>query len=234
VIEVRRGSERQHVRRRKHEGWLTFDAPVDGAAPVGFGRLSELSESRLPPGARAILAPGADSEMFTYVVDGALAFSDSTGRAGVLRAGEVQRATTGPGIRHHQVNASHEHPVHFLQLRLRPTELQVDPTIEHKRCFAADRRGRLFLVASPGGQRGSLSMQQDACIYSALLAEGEHVVHELVERRIAWLHVVRGEALLGDHRLSAGDGVGFVGERVVSITARGDAELLLVDLLDIE
>ena len=67
-------------------------------------------------------------------------------------------------------------------------------------------------------------------MYSALLDPGQHVVHELSQGRRAWLHLVHGEVILGDVVLTAGDGAGFTGERAVSLTAREDAEILLVDL----
>ncbi len=67
-------------------------------------------------------------------------------------------------------------------------------------------------------------------VYSVVLDVGQHVVHELAERRSAWLHVVHGEVTLGDLVLTTGDGAGIVAERSVSLTARRDTELLLFNL----
>lgn len=69
-------------------------------------------------------------------------------------------------------------------------------------------------------------------MYTALLDPGTHVVHELPPGRSAWLHVVAGEAALGDLVLTTGDGAGFTGERAVSLTARLETEILLLDLCD--
>src|SRR6185295_16277227 len=95
---------------------------------------------------------------------------------------------------------------------------------------AADRRGGLCVVASPDARRGSLRVHEDALLYSALLSPGKHVVHELGEGRRAWLHVVDGKATLGDVVLSTGDGAGITAERAVSLTAREETEILLVDI----
>jgi redox-sensitive bicupin YhaK (pirin superfamily) len=65
---------------------------------------------------------------------------------------------------------------------------------------------------------------------SALLEPGQHVVHELSQGRIAWLHLVEGEATLGDIVLTTGDGAGVTGERAVSLTAQSETEILLLDL----
>ena len=48
--------------------------------------------------------------------------------------------------------------------------------------------------------------------------------------RKAWLHLVRGEVDLGDVILTTGDGAGFTAERAVSLTAREETEILLLDL----
>jgi redox-sensitive bicupin YhaK (pirin superfamily) len=72
----------------------------------------------------------------------------------------------------------------------------------------------------------------DVLVYSAVLDLGQHVVLELREGRSAWLHLVRGEATLGGLVLTTGDGAGITGERAVSLTARSDSELLLVELAD--
>ena len=75
-----------------------------------------------------------------------------------------------------------------------------------------------------------MCIQQDALMFSAVLEPGQHVVHELSGGRIAWLHLVEGEATLGDTILTTGDGVGVTAERAVSLTAQSETEILLVDL----
>jgi hypothetical protein len=67
-------------------------------------------------------------------------------------------------------------------------------------------------------------------MYSAMLDPGQHVVHELSQGRSAWLHLVQGEVTLGDIVLRTGDGAGVTAERAVSLTAREETEILLLDL----
>jgi hypothetical protein len=138
--------------------------------------------------------------------------------------------TAGNGLRHSETNASRTDWAHVFQIGLRPWEAGIDSSHEQKRFSAAQRRGGLCVVASPDARKGSLRIHQDALMYSALLDPGQHVVHELSQGRRAWLHLVHGEVILGDVVLTAGDGAGFTGERAVSLTAREDAEILLVDL----
>lgn len=211
---------------------MTFD-PRDRTDPLadGFGALEIFSEDRLAPGAD-VPAPlrRHAAEIVTYVREGAVAYDDSIGHSGVVHAGEFQHLAAGRAIRHSEANASRTDSAHVFQIWLRPSQAGLDLVREQKRFSTAERRGGLCVVASPDARRGSLRIQQDALIYSALLESGQHVVHELGSGRSAWLHLVRGEVTVGDIALTTGDGLGIVSERAISLTARDETELLLLDL----
>jgi hypothetical protein len=231
LIVVRRSEERCHVRHRALEEWLTF-YPEDVADPSfhRFGPLELVKEDLIPPGARVPLQPPYDAEIVTYVLEGALAYHDATGRSGVIHAGEFQRASAAQGVRHREWNGSRKDWAHVFQIWLRSWAAHPKLGAEQKRFCAAERRGLLCVVASADGRNGSLCIHQDALIHSALLFPGQHVVHELAPERSVWLQVARGEAALGDIVLAKGDGAGIWAERAVSLTARAETEMLLVDL----
>lgn len=130
---------------------------------------------------------------------------------------------------HSETNASHAQ-VHFFQLWVRPSAAEARSGREQRRFSSGDRRGGLCLVASADGRRGSLRIRQDALIFSAMLDRGQHVVHALLDRRGAWVHVVHGQVVLDGVLLAAGDGAGVVADRAVSLTASEASEILLVDL----
>ena len=225
MITLRMAKERHHDRSRKQEVWHTF-YPEDRADSLadGFGTLELLNEYRLPPGAGVPRRLHRDAEIVTYVREGTLAHEDS------IQAGEFQRMTAGRGIRHSEMNASRTDWAHVFQIWLRPSEAGLEPGHERKRFSAAERRGGLCTVASPDARRGSLLIHQDVLVYSAMLYPGQHVVHELSQGRSVWLHLVLGEVTLGDIVLTTGDGTGVTAERAVSLTAREETEILLLDL----
>jgi quercetin 2,3-dioxygenase len=229
---LRRDKERHHVRRRKQEVWRTFD-PQDRTDPLadGFGALSALDEIRLSPSAGAAPSPDQDAEIVTYVLGGALAQGDSSGRSDVIHVDEVQRMTTGR-VRHSERNASQTEWAHVFRLSLHPLVAELDCAHEQRLFSVAERRGVLRIVASKDGRRGSLRLHQDALVFSAILDVGHHLVHALPTGRSAWLHVVRGEVAFDGLVLAPGDGVGVNGEPAISFTAREDAEILLVDLIE--
>jgi len=229
---VRRAKERSHQRGRKQERWLTFDATAQADALAhGFSSLQLLNETRLPAGGGSPTHPERDAEIITYVLEGSLVYDDSLGRSGVLHAGEFRRMTAGRGARFTEMNPSKTDRAHFFQLWLRSPDAGAKPVHEQKRFSAAERRGRLCLVASPDARIGSLHLREDTLVYSALLERGHHIAYDLALGRAAWLHVVTGQVTLGDAALSAGDGAGISEERPVSFTAREETEILLLDLL---
>lgn len=227
MITLRRSDERYYSLTRRQEMWNTF-SPRRMTDPLhlGFGALEFISEYRLPPGAEVPQLLDHDSEVITYVCEGQIALEHA------MKAGEFQRLSTKRDLRRKEVNASHSEWAHVFQLWLRADANRMTPGLEQKRFAVAERRGRLCLIASPNGRAGSMHLNQDVQVMSAILTPGQHVVHPLAEGHAAWLHIVSGEGSLPEMQLAAGDGVGFNGEHALSLTARADLELLLVDLGD--
>ena len=241
MFTLRRADERQHVQVSAQETWRTFHPPELGEAPEhvegapeprarGFGVLEILDESRLSPGAEVALRPAREAETFTYVLQGALAQEDSMGHTSVVGMGEFQRMTLDRRARCNERNASQTDWLHFLRMSLHPASSQADNTYEQRFFSVAQRRGLLCIVGSQDGRRQSLRLFQDSMILSAVLSPGHHIIHNLLPDRMAWVHIVHGEATLGELVVATGDGVGLAGQPAVSITAQEETEILLLDL----
>jgi redox-sensitive bicupin YhaK (pirin superfamily) len=233
MITIRRSQERGHF----DHGWLdtrhTFSfADYHDAAQMGFRALRVINEDRVRPGAGFPTHGHRDMEILSYVLAGALAHEDSTGGEGVLTPGEVQRMSAGSGVRHSEFNGSRDEAVHFLQIWIVPDRPGGPPSYEQRPFPAAERRGRLRLVASPGGADGSLRLGADARVHAALLGDGERVAHALAPGRHAWVQVARGELTLNGRLLAAGDGAAVSDEPEVVLVGAGatPAEALLLDL----
>jgi len=231
MITLLRAEDREHLRHRKREAWLTF-SPTDQSRLLasGFGSLTVFAEGRLPPRSPHREPIREDTEIITYVREGTLCYEDSTGHAGLISAGEFQRMTAGRDVHYSRTNASPTQWAHVFQLWLRPSTVELDPGHEQKRFSLAERRGVMCVVASPDGQKGSLRIHQDAFLLSAILDRGQHVIHELTERRCAWLHIVQGAVRCGETAMGTGDGAGIESEQAVSLTAKEETEVLLLDL----
>jgi len=216
-------------------GWLdskhTFSfGHYHDPAHMGVGPLRVINEDRVSAG-RGFDAHGhRDMEIISYVLDGALEHKDSMGNGSVLRYGDVQRMSAGQGVVHSEFNHSKTEPVHFLQIWIQPNRIGEPGGYEEKHFDAADKIGRLRLVASPDGREGSVSMRQDASLYATILNGEDRVAFPLQAGRIAYVHVARGGLSVNGVALKAGDAVRIDAEEQVVLDGAQDAEVLLFDL----
>ncbi len=197
---------------------------------MGFGALRVINEDRVRPGAGFDTHGHRDMEIISYVLDGALEHKDTLGTGAIIRPGEVQRMSAGTGILHSEYNASDAEPVHFLQIWIVPEAQGLQPGYEQKAFAEEERRGRLRLVGSQDGRDGSLTINQDVDLYTALLAAGEEASLTLRAGRKAWVQVARGAVEVNGTALAAGDGAALAEEDAVAIHAREASEVLLFDL----
>jgi redox-sensitive bicupin YhaK (pirin superfamily) len=120
--------------------------------------------------------------------------------------------------------------VHFLQVWIIPDTRGLAPAYDQRTFDAVAARNGLVLLASKGGRNGSIDIHQDAALWVARLGERDERVHAIAPGRHAWVHVARGQATVGGHDLSEGDGLAMSDEAQVRLLGRGEAEVLLFDL----
>jgi len=231
MITIRRANERGYG----NFGWLetkhtfSFGHYFDERF-ASFSDLRVINEDRVQPAEGFPSHSHRDLEILSYVLEGALQHKDSSGGGGVIRYGDVQRLSAGSGVTHSELNASHDEPVHFLQIWLEPARRGIEPGYEQRHFAPAEKQGRLLLIASPDGRDGSLRLHQDASVYATLLGRGQEATHSFAAGRKGWVQVARGEALVNGQALAAGDGASLAGEAAVTLAGSDGAELLLLDL----
>jgi quercetin 2,3-dioxygenase len=231
MIEIRRSEERGHA----NHGWLdsyhSFSfADYRDPDHVHFGPLRVINEDRIAGGQGFGTHGHRDMEIVTYVLDGALAHRDSMGNGSTIRHGDVQRMSAGTGVMHSEFNASEQDEVHLLQIWVLPKRAGDQPGYEEKRFDAADKRGRLRVIASPDGRDGSVTIHADASIYAALIDGAEQASLPLPTGRQAYVHVARGALTVNGAALAAGDAAMIVDADNVTLEAGSDAEVLVFDL----
>ncbi len=198
---------------------------------MGFRNLRVINEDYVDANQGFGTHGHSDMEIITYVVSGELAHKDSSGGQETLRPHEVQRMTAGSGIRHSEFNPSKTEKVHLLQIWILPEANGLEPGYEQTYFAPETKQGRLKLVASRGGDDGSVKINQDVKLYSSILKTGEEVSHELAENRHAWIQIVKGSLTLNGENLSAGDGAAISDQSALRIKSlENETEFLLFDL----
>jgi quercetin 2,3-dioxygenase len=238
MITLRKALERGHA----DHGWLnsfhSFSfADYHDPAHMGVGNLRVINEDRIAPGTGFGRHGHRDMEIVSYVLDGALAHSDSMGNGapgaaneGVIRPGDVQRMSAGTGVMHSEFNHAKDAPTHFLQIWLLPHTAGIQPGYEQKHFDVASKRGRLALVASPDGREGSVTIHADASIRAGLFDGDEAAELALNPQRQAYVHVARGAVCVNGQPLNAGDALRLQRETQLSLTQGQGAEVLVFDL----
>jgi len=231
MINIRRSEQRGGG----NFGWLntrhtfSFDTYHDPNF-MGFRSLRVINEDVVQAGEGFPTHPHRDMEIITYGLEGALGHKDSLGTGSVIRPGDGQRMSAGSGIRHSEMNASDKDPVHLLQIWIMPNRRGIDPSYEQKSFPTEEKQGKLRVIASPDGENGSVTINQDAKLYVSLLSPGQKVTHQLAEGRYAWLQVAKGSVELNGKLLHQGDGAAVSEEKKLTLEGKADAEVLLFDL----
>ena len=231
MIELRRSEDRGHA----NHGWLdsyhSFSfADYYDPLHMGFGPLRVINEDWISAGMGFGTHGHRDMEIITYVLEGELAHRDSMGNGSVIRPGNVQRMSAGSGVRHSEFNHSQEDTVHLLQIWIEPNVRGVDPGYEEKHFDAAEKRGRLRLIASPEGADGTVQIHQDAKVYAGLFDGEEKAELPVQAGRRVYLHVARGEILANGQALRAGDALKLQSEASLELMQGKQAEVLVFDL----
>jgi len=221
MLEIRRSADRGFF----DHGWLksfhTFSfADYYDAAWIGYGPLRVINDDRVAPGNGFGKHGHRDMEILTYILAGELQHQDSMGNGSVIRVGDVQRMSAGTGVTHSEFNPSARDEVHFLQIWVQPQALRLAPGYEQKHFAAAEKRGRLRLIAAGDGAEGAVSIHQDVRVYAGLFDGAER----------AGVQVARGSLTLGDTPLAAGDGARSEGPARLTLREGADAEVLVFDL----
>jgi quercetin 2,3-dioxygenase len=231
MLTLRRSAERGFA----DHGWLksfhSFSfANYYDPQHMGWGNVRVINEDRIAPGTGFGTHGHRDMEIISYVLEGSLAHRDTLGNVKAIPPGDVQRMSAGSGVQHSEFNHAQGETTHFLQIWIEPNVRGIEPGYEQKTFAPAEKRGRLRLVASPGGAGDSVSIHADARVYAGLFDGTEAAQLALAPDRKGYVHVVRGELQVNGQRLAAGDAALLDGEALVDLGGGRDAEVLVFEL----
>jgi redox-sensitive bicupin YhaK (pirin superfamily) len=197
---------------------------------MGYGPLRVINEDRVQAGSGFGTHGHRDMEIISYVLEGGLGHEDSMGNGSTIVPGDVQRMSAGTDVRHSEFNHNQSGTTHFLQIWIEPKFTGIKPSYEQKHFTAADKRGRLRLIASGDGRDGSVTINQDASLYAGLFDGAERAELRLVAGRKGYVHVARGAIEVNGQRLNAGDALKLDGVAAIELKDGQGAEVLAFDL----
>lgn len=231
MLQIRKAAERGHAQFEWLNSYHSFSfGHYYDPQQMGWGPLRVINDDTVDPAGGFPSHTHSDMEIISYVLEGGLEHKDTLGTGSVIRPCDVQMMEAGYGIAHSEFNASDSEPVHFLQIWIIPNRDSIAPSYQQKHFSEDEKRGKFRLVVSPDGRDGSLRIQQDASLYSALLDGEEAIEWALDMARYAYVHVARGSLAVNGVQVEAGDGIRIAGETRLKFSDGKAAEVLLFDL----
>ncbi|MEM6161200.1 pirin family protein [Erwinia sp. P6884] len=228
MIYLRKAQERGHANHGWLDSWHTFSfANYYDANFMGFSALRVINEDVIDGGQGFGKHPHKDMEILTYVLSGTVEHEDSMGNKEQIPTGDFQIMSAGTGVRHSEYNASQDEPLHLYQIWIIPDKNGIEPRYAQRRFD--DVKGPQ-LVLSPDARDGSLKVFQDMTLSRWALKQDEEGVVEVAAGRKVWIQVVKGEVAVNGTAASTSDGFAIWDEAALTVTASGDAEILLFDL----
>jgi hypothetical protein len=230
MIEVRPfsklgGGDHGWLRTKHHFSFADYHDPQR----MHWGALRVWNDDEIAPETGFAPHPHADMEIITYVTAGAISHQDSLGNEGRTEAGDVQVMSAGTGIRHAEFNRERE-TTRLFQIWILPDEKGGKPNWGTRPFPKADRSGRFVTLASGmAGDDDVLPIRAQARVLGATLKAGESAEYRTGANRHLYLAPARGSIEINGVTVEARDGVAIKDEDVVRITAREDAEIVLVD-----
>jgi len=220
------GANHGWLNARHHFSFANYYDP----ARMSWGRLRVWNDDEIAARSGFPPHPHADMEIITYVRTGAITHEDSMGNKGRTGAGDVQVMSAGTGVRHSEFNLENEMTTLF-QIWIEADKRGATPSWGAKEFPKSDRSGKFSVLASGDPTDDALTINADARVLGATLKAGERLTYALAAGRRAYLVPAVGAVDVNGTALNARDGAAIKDEAEITITAKDDAELVMVDSL---
>lgn len=216
-------------------GWLNAQHHFSFASyydpkRMGWGRLRVWNDDEIAANTGFPPHPHRDMEIITYVRRGAITHEDSMGNVGRTEAGDVQVMSAGSGVRHSEFNREDELTTIF-QIWIETDKPGADPSWGARPFPKADRSGAFQVLASGNPGDDTLLINADARVLGATLNAGDTLTYPLKSGRRAYLVPAVGAIEVNGEVVNARDGAAIMDEETITITAKEDAEIIMVDSL---
>jgi redox-sensitive bicupin YhaK (pirin superfamily) len=222
------GANHGWLKARHHFSFANYHDP----ARMNWGRLRVWNDDEIAPGTGFDAHPHRDMEIITYVREGAITHRDNLGNEGRTAAGDVQIMSAGTGVVHAEYNLEPE-VTKIFQIWITPDRRGAKPNWGAKQFPKAARQAGFEVLASgrPGDAgNGALPLNVDGAVMAATLKAGQSLTLPLAEGRAAYLVPAKGAVEVNGVALAERDGAGITDEAEIRVTAKEDAELVLVEV----
>ncbi|MDN3658547.1 pirin family protein [Ferruginibacter paludis] len=196
-----------------------------------FGVLRVLNDDYIAGGGAFPTHPHDNMEIVTIPFTGALKHKDSTGGAGIIKAGDVQIMSAGTGVQHSEANASATDPVTLFQVWVFPKVNDIQPRYDQRTFDLNERINKWQYIVSADEKDSALWINQDARFALTSIKAGSTLTYSnKFSGNGVFLVNISGTVTVGETTLGRRDALGIDGTESFSVTANEDAELLAIEI----
>lgn len=198
---------------------------------VHFGALRVLNDDKVSGGNGFGTHPHDNMEIISIPLSGTLEHNDSMGNRGTIVPNEIQVMSAGTGVKHSEYNASKVDPVEFLQIWIFPHTRDVTPRYDQIRVDPADRKNKLQQIVSPHPEDEGTWIHQNAWFHLTDLEPNKAVTYRLKNNKNGvYIFLLEGQIEVLDEILDRRDAIATIDNEEISITARQESSLLLIEV----
>lgn len=197
-----------------------------------LGALYAWNDEAFAPHAGVGLHVHRNVEIVTWVRSGAITFEDDAGNRTRLVTDSIQAMRAGAAVHFAERNDENV-PARLFRIWLHPRTPGGTPRSATRTCSRECREGRFVTLASGDPDdvcAGALPIHADARVRIATLRAGTTVHHVLPGSGVAYLVADHGRLDVGDVRLAPRDGVAVRDESRLTLVARDDTDVVMVEL----
>ena len=214
-----------------HTGRFHFSfADYDDPDNTNFGDLIAFNDFALTPNSGFSTHPHSEIEIISYCIEGELIHEDSMGNINILEAGDMQYTCAGSGIMHSESNQSHELPLRFVQIWLRPESKNLLPCYSSRHIERNERLNKCLHLASGQPIQDVTRIRQDANIYVTEIETGEVERINFDQDRQIYLACLDGDLIANNLFLENGDSLKAWDEGELALEAVRTCHLLVVEV----
>ena len=198
---------------------------------VHFGALRVLNDDKVSGGNGFGTHPHDNMEIISIPLSGTLEHNDSMGNRGTIVPNEIQVMSAGTGVKHSEYNASKVDPVEFLQIWIFPYTRDVTPRYDQIRVDPADRKNKLQQIISPHPEDEGTWIHQNAWFHLTDLEPNKAVTYRLKNNKNGvYIFLLEGQIEVLAEILDRRDAIATIDNEEISITARQESSLLLIEV----
>jgi redox-sensitive bicupin YhaK (pirin superfamily) len=218
---------------KANHGWLNANhhfsfASYHDPARMGWGNIRVWNDDEIAAQSGFPPHEHDNMEIITFVREGAITHKDSMGNIGRTAAGDVQVMSAGTGVTHSEYNLE-DTICRLFQIWILPRDQNVAPRWDARQFPKSDQNGRFTVLASGYGDAGALKINADARMLGATIAKGAYLHHTSSPAHYAYLVVASGHVEIDGVVLHERDGFAIAPDAQLSIEAKADTQLVLVE-----